>query len=42
MRTEFVLDALEQALHARRSEPHQLIYHSDRGRNTCRFATAND
>ncbi len=31
MRTEFVLDALEQALHARRPEPHLLIHHSDRG-----------
>lgn len=31
MRTEFVLDALEQALHARRPEPHRLIHHSDRG-----------
>lgn len=31
MRTEFVLDALEQALHARRPEPHQLVHHSDRG-----------
>ncbi len=31
MRTEFVLDALEQALHARRPDPHHLIHHSDRG-----------
>lgn len=31
MRTEFVLDALEQALHTRRPEPHQLVHHSDRG-----------
>ena len=31
MRTEFVLDALEQALHARRPDPHRLIHHSDRG-----------
>ncbi|TBV16165.1 IS3 family transposase [Stutzerimonas kirkiae] len=31
MRTEFVLDALEQALHARRPEPHRLVHHSDRG-----------
>ncbi len=31
MRTEFVMDALEQALHARRPEPHRLVHHSDRG-----------
>ncbi len=31
MRTEFVLDALEQALHSRRPEPHRLVHHSDRG-----------
>ncbi len=31
MRTEFVLDALEQALHVRRPEPHRLVHHSDRG-----------
>ncbi len=31
MRTDFVLDALEQALHARRPDPHRLIHHSDRG-----------
>ena len=31
MRTEFVLDALEQALHTRRPEPHRLVHHSDRG-----------
>jgi transposase InsO family protein len=31
MRTEFVLDALEQALHARRPEPHRLVHHRDRG-----------
>ena len=30
MRTEFILDALEQALHARRPE-RSLIHHSDRG-----------
>jgi putative transposase len=32
-RTDFVLDALEQALHARRraSDSHRLIHHSDRG-----------
>lgn len=38
MRTDLVLDALEQALWARpRSE--KLVHHSDRGRNTCRLAT---
>ena len=32
MRTDFVLDALEQALHARQPERHKaLIHHSDRG-----------
>lgn len=31
MRTDFVLDALEQALHARQPAAHQLIHHSDRG-----------
>jgi len=31
MRTDFVLDALEQALHARKTVPHQLTHHSDRG-----------
>jgi putative transposase len=31
MRTEFVLDALEQALHSCRPEPHRLVHHSDRG-----------
>lgn len=31
MRTEFVLDALEQALHARQPDPHRLVHHSDRG-----------
>ena len=31
MRTEFVLDALEQALHTRRPEPHRLVHHSDKG-----------
>jgi transposase InsO family protein len=31
MRTDFVLDALEQAVHARRPAPHRLIHHSDRG-----------
>lgn len=31
MRTDFVLDALAQALRARQTLPHQLIYQSDRG-----------
>lgn len=31
MRTDFVLDALEQALHARQPERDGLIHHSDRG-----------
>ena len=31
MKTDFVLDALEQALYARRPERHRLIHHSDRG-----------
>jgi putative transposase len=31
MQTDFVLDALEQALHARRPDPNELIHHSDRG-----------
>jgi putative transposase len=31
MQTEFVLDALEQALYARRPDPNELIHHSDRG-----------
>jgi putative transposase len=31
MRTEFVLDALEQVLHARQPDPHRLVHHSDRG-----------
>lgn len=31
MRTDFVLDALEQALHARQPAAHELIHHSDRG-----------
>ena len=31
MRTDFVLDALEQALYARQPEKHRLIHHSDRG-----------
>lgn len=44
MHTDFVLDALEQALHARQPERNgALIHHSDRGwRNTCPFATASD
>jgi putative transposase len=31
MQTDFVLDALEQALYARRPDPNELIHHSDRG-----------
>ena len=31
MRTDFVLDALEQALYARQTERNELIHHSDRG-----------
>ena len=31
MRTDFVLDALEQALHARRPAEQSLVHHSDRG-----------
>ena len=31
MRTDFVLDALEQALYARQPERNALIHHSDRG-----------
>ncbi len=31
MRTDFVLDALEQALYARQPERNELIHHSDRG-----------
>ncbi|MNF88209.1 Integrase core domain protein [compost metagenome] len=31
MRTDFVLDALEQALHTRQPAAHRLIHHSDRG-----------
>ena len=31
MRTDFVLDALEQALYARQPEKHRLIHHSDKG-----------
>jgi transposase InsO family protein len=32
MRTDFVLDALEQALYARQPSPHAaLVHHSDRG-----------
>ncbi len=30
MRTDFVLDVLEQALNARQPAPHRLIHHSDR------------
>jgi transposase InsO family protein len=31
MRTDFVLDALEQALYARRPERNALVHHGDRG-----------
>ena len=31
MRTDFVLDALEQALYARQPERNELVHHSDRG-----------
>jgi putative transposase len=31
MQTDFVLDALEQAVYARRPDPNELIHHSDRG-----------
>ncbi len=31
MQTDFVLDALEQALYARRPDPNALVHHSDRG-----------
>ena len=31
MRTDFVLDALEQALHARRPAGQSLVHYSDRG-----------
>lgn len=42
MRTDFVLDALEQGLYARRRERDEsLVHHSDRGGNMCRFATAS-
>ena len=42
MRADFVLDALEQTLYDRQSEhTDTLIRHSDRGRNTCLFGTAN-
>ena len=37
MRTDFVLDALEQALYARRAERDgALVHHSDRGSRGCR------
>ena len=43
MHTDFVLDALEQALYDHKPcENDGLIHHSDRARNTCRSATAND
>ena len=42
MRTDFVLDALEQALYDRQPErADALIHHSDRVRNTCPFGTAS-
>ena len=42
MHTEFVLDALEQALYDRKpSDDSSLTHHSDRARNTCRSATAS-
>jgi transposase InsO family protein len=31
MRTDFILDALEQAIYARKPQRHQLIHHSDQG-----------
>lgn len=31
MRTDFVIDALEQALYARQPERNELVHHSDRG-----------
>lgn len=31
MRTDFVLDALKQALYARQPERNELVHHSDRG-----------
>jgi len=43
MRTDFVLDALEQALYDRQPERSDaLIHHSDRARNTRPFRTASD
>ena len=44
MRTDFVLDALKQALYARQPErDRSLIHHSDRGSpNTCPCGTASD
>ena len=43
MRTDFVLDALEQALYARQPERDgSLVCHSDRGRNTSASATPSD
>jgi hypothetical protein len=41
MKTDFVLDALEQALHAR-SDIDGLIHHSDAARSIFPFATASD
>jgi transposase InsO family protein len=50
MRTDFVLDALEQALYARQPERNALIHHSDRGSQPrfkrwsqhCRLCMIND
>ena len=42
MRTDFVLDALEQALYARQPDRDSLIHHSDRGSQTCPSGTRND
>ncbi len=43
MRTDFVLDALEQALYDRQPErTDALIHHSDRGRNTFPYGIASD
>lgn len=42
MRTDFVLDALEQALYARQpARDGSLVSHSDRGRNTSASGTPN-
>lgn len=42
MHTDFVLDALEQALYARQPEqPDALVHHSDRDPSTSPFAIRN-